>query len=144
MEFIINYWAILLVALILVLLVILAYLIDKKNRKLKEVENYQVKDEKKIENNVDLNINVEDKKLNSIDDGEKLNDIKSLVISDELDYDELDIENIDDEFNKVIPKKRVIDDSIKSSIDSIKIEPISVSKVEDTDDSNIELPNIKL
>ena len=30
MEFIINYWAILLVALILVLLVILAYLIDKK------------------------------------------------------------------------------------------------------------------
>ena len=54
MEFIINYWAILLVALILVLLVILAYLIDKKNRKLKEVENYLVKDEKKIENNVDL------------------------------------------------------------------------------------------
>ena len=37
MEFIINYWAILLVALILVLLVILAYLIDKKNRKLKEI-----------------------------------------------------------------------------------------------------------
>lgn len=143
MEFIINYWAILLVALILVLLVILAYLIDKKNRKLKEVENYQVKDEKKIENNVDLNMNVEDKKLSSIDDREKLNDIKPQVISEELDYDELDIENIDDEFNKVIPKKRIIDDSIKSSIDSIKIEPISVSKVED-DDSNIELPNIKL
>ena len=81
MEFIINYWAILLVALILVLLVILAYLIDKKNRKLKEVENYLVKDEKKIENNVDLNINVEDKKLSSIDDGEKLNDIKPQVIS---------------------------------------------------------------
>ena len=80
MEFIINYWAILLVALILVLLVILAYLIDKKNRKLKEVENYQVKDEKKIENNVDLNINVEDKKLSSIDDGEKLNDIKPLIV----------------------------------------------------------------
>lgn len=143
MEFIINYWAILLVALILVLLVILAYLIDKKNRKLKEVENYQVKDEKIIENNVDLNINVEDKKLSSINDGEKLNDIKPQVISEELDYDELDIENIDDEFNKVIPKKRIIDDSIKSSIDSIKIEPLSVSKVED-DDSNIELPNIKL
>lgn len=143
MEFIINYWAILLIALILVLLVILAYLIDKKNRKLKEVENYQVKDEKKIENNVDLNINVEDKKLSSIDGGEKLNDIKPQVISEELDYDELDIENIDDEFNKVIPKKRIIDDSIKSSIDSIKIEPLSVSKVED-DDSNIELPNIKL
>ena len=69
------------VALILVLLVILAYLIDKKNRKLKEVENYLVKDEKKIENNVDLNINVEDKKLSSIDDGEKLNDIKPQVIS---------------------------------------------------------------
>ena len=107
------------------------------------MENYLVKDEKKIENNVDLNINVEDKKLSSIDDGEKLNDIKPQVISEELDYDELDIENIDDEFNKVIPKKRIIDDSIKSSIDSIKIEPLSVSKVED-DDSNIELPNIKL
>ena len=68
----------------------------------------------------------------------KIMDETSLV---EQDYDELDIENIGDEFNKVIPKKRIIDDSIKSSIDSIKIEPLSVSKVED-DDSNIELPNI--
>lgn len=146
MDFIINYWAILLVALILILLVILAYLIDQKLHKLTRVEENHDQDEIQTNNFVDSNVNIDSssKKL----EPEIINNVEKSVddntISQDLDYDELDIEDIDDEFDKVIPQKKLIDDSIKKSIDSIKIEPILLTKVDTVNDSKIELPDIKL
>lgn len=146
MDFIINYWAILLVALILILLVILAYLIDQKMHKLTRVEENHDQDEIQTNNFADSNVNIDSspKKIEPviIDNIEK--SVDNNTLSQELDYDELDIEDIDDEFDKVIPQKKLIDDSIKKSIDSIKIEPISLTKVDTVNDSKIELPDIKL
>lgn len=156
MDFIINYWAILLVALILILLVILAYLIDQKMHKLTRVEEnhdqenhepekLEIKTNDFVGSNVN-NVNIESSSKEL--EPEIINNLEKSVddntLSQELDYDELDIEDIDDEFDKVIPPKKLIDDSIKKSIDSIKIEPISLTKVDNVNDSKIELPDIKL
>ncbi len=118
MTFLINYWAVLLVAFILTLLVILAYLIDKK---IKEMD---------LKDNVNSTLDVQENVSISNADLE------------DLDYDELDIENIDDEFNKIIPRKKVINDSIKDSVESLQVEPIRKSFY--LEDKTIELPEIKI
>ena len=61
---------------------------------------------------------------------------------DDLAYDELDIENIDDEFNKVIHKKKIIDEDLKDSIEEMKLEPIKFDNVDY--DLKIKLPDIRI
>ena len=144
MEFITNYWVILLVAFILFLLVVLSYLIDKEIRKMKdnddvsEIEDINEKDvyvnkveesnsKPTINQKVDINGNVAEEIVDK---------------SKELDYDELDIEDIDDDFNKVIHKRKLIDESIMNSVEAMHIEDVNID--DNTIDTNIELPEIKI
>ena len=129
MEFLINYWSVLLIAFILILLVILAYLIDGETKKIGKDKRISFKLKEKEE------IKESKQAMDAV-----TADLESSY--DELDYDELDIENIDDEFNKIIPKKKIINDNIKDSIEKIKLEPIKFENVGYSDD--IELPDIRL
>lgn len=120
MEFILEYWAVLLIALILILLVFLAYLIDKETKKIGNKKSFfKIKEKKEVNEVV-----VQDEGL------------------EELDYDELNVEDIDDDFNKVIKKKKIMKDDFKNSIDSMKLDPIKFTKLGYS--SNIELPDIKI
>lgn len=154
MDFIANYWVILLVAFILFLLVLLSYLIDKEIRKMKDDDNADINndnidsklnsdleeyydndtDDEKIKKDVDVVDNSTDDKLEE----EELVDDSSEV----LDYDELDVEDIDDDFNKVIHKKKLIDDSIKDSVEAMKVDELDIK--EEIIDDRIELPDIKI
>lgn len=148
MEFITNYWVILLVALILFLLVVLSYLIDKEIRKMKdnddvsEIEDTNEKEVyvSKVEESNKSSV-VEDVVVN---EDTAINDTFEELVDDsrELDYDELDIEDIDDDFNKVIHKKKIIDESIMNSVEAMHIEDVNIEK--NTIDTNIELPEIKI
>ena len=76
-------------------------------------------------------------------------DSESLIINDKeednkdtLDYDELDVEDIDADFNKVIPKKKIIDTSIKDSVEAMVVNGLNIKDEEYCDD--IELPDIKV
>ena len=62
--------------------------------------------------------------------------------SRELEYDELDIDDIDDDFNKIIHKRKLIDESILDSVEAMQVDDIKI----DTDkfDADIELPEIKI
>lgn len=154
MDFIANYWVILLVAFILFLLVLLSYLIDKEIRKMKDEDNADVNNDN-IDSKLNSDLeeyydnNADDEKIkkdisvvdNSTDD--KLEEEELVDDSSEiLDYDELDVEDIDDDFNKVIHKKKLIDDSIKDSVEAMKVDELDI-KEEITEDK-IELPDIKI
>lgn len=133
MEFITNYWVILLVAFILFLLVVLSYLIDKEIRKMKDND-----DVSEIED-----INEKDVYVNKVEESNKSSVVEDVFDnSKELDYDELDIEDIDDDFNKVIHKRKLIDESIMNSVEAMHIDDIDID--DNTIDTNIELPEIKI
>ena len=133
MEFITNYWVILLVAFILFLLVVLSYLIDKEIRKMKDND-----DVSEIED-----INEKDVYVNKVEESNKSSVVEDVFDnSKELDYDELDIEDIDDDFNKVIHKRKLIDESIMDSVEAMYIDDIDID--DNTIDTNIELPEIKI
>lgn len=133
MEFITNYWVILLVAFILFLLVVLSYLIDKEIRKMKDND-----DVSEIED-----INEKDVYVNKVEESNKSSVVEDVFDnSKELDYDELDIEDIDDDFNKVIHKRKLIDESIMNSVEAMHIEDVNID--DNTIDTNIELPEIKI
>lgn len=133
MEFITNYWVILLVAFILFLLVVLSYLIDKEIRKMKDND-----DVSEIED-----INEKDVYVNKVEESNKSSVVEDVFDnSKELDYDELDIEDIDDDFNKVIHKRKLIDESIMDSVEAMHIDDIDID--DNTIDTNIELPEIKI
>lgn len=154
MDFIANYWVILVVVFILILLVLLSYLIDKEIRKMKDNDN---KDDTGAGSTVDSDLK-EYYSYNEDNDGdnaniennhrEMQNDIieesKELVddTSSPLEYDELDIEDIDADFNKLIHKKKLIDDFIKDSVEALKVEKLEVK--EENSDDKIELPDIKI
>ena len=148
MEFITNYWVILLVAFILFLLVVLSYLIDKEIRKMKD--NDDVSEIEDInEKEVYVNKVEESNKSSLVEDvvaneGNTLNDTveESVDESKELGYDELDIEDIDDDFNKVIHKRKLIDESIMDSVEAMHSDDINIE--DDKIDTDIELPEIKI
>ena len=143
MEFVANYWVILLVAFILFLLVLLSYLIDKEIRKMKDSD-----DAFKIEKNNDKEVYINKIESNSKSIVNKKSDINDDIDeeivdkSKELDYDELDIDDIDEDFNKVIHKKKLIDDSLIDSVEAMRIDDIDID--DDIIDTNIELPEIKI
>ena len=136
MDFIANYWVLLLVAFILVMLVMLSYLIDREVRNMKnndEIDNEEMNVE--LKNNYDKDDVVPKSEALIVND--KVEDNK-----DALDYDELDVEDIDDDFNKVIPKKKIIDTSIKDSVEAMVVNGLNIKNEEFCD--NIELPDIKI
>lgn len=143
MEFITNYWVILLVAFILFLLVLLSYLIDKEIRKMKDSD-----DTSEIKNNNDKEVYVNKLESNSkltIDQKNDINDNEAEEIVDkskELDYDELDIDDIDEDFNKTIQKKKLMDNTLIDSVEAMHIDDIDID--DDIIDTNIELPEIKI
>jgi len=146
MEFITNYWVILLVAFILLLLVLLSYLIDKEIRNMRDND-----EEPEIEESNDKEVYV-----NKIEESNKSSVVEETTVNDdvtnddeeivdkskELDYDELDIDDIDDDFNKVIHRKKIIDDTLIDSVEAMHIDDIDID--DNTIDTNIELPEIKI
>ena len=111
MDFIANYWVILLVAFILFLLVLLSYLIDKEIRKMKD--NDGIADTDSDSDNIDskLNADLEEYCDNDTDDEKNKEDFSVVDNSSDdkleeeelvddsseiLDYDELDVEDIAD------------------------------------------------
>lgn len=147
MEFITNYWVILLVAFILFLLVVLSYLIDKEIRKMKDNDEDVSEIEDTNEKEVYVN-KVEESNKSSVvedigvNDGVICDDEDVIDDSRELDYDELDIEDIDDDFNKVIHKRKLMDESIMDSVEAMHIDDINIE--DDKIDTDIELPEIKI
>ena len=147
MEFITNYWVILLVAFILFLLVVLSYLIDKEIRKMKDNDENVSEIEDTNEKEVYVNKVEESNKSNvvediGVNDGVICDDEDVIDDSRELDYDELDIEDIDDDFNKVIHKRKLMDESIMDSVEAMHIDDINIE--DDKIDTDIELPEIKI
>lgn len=142
MDFIANYWVILLIAFILFLLVLLSYFIDKEIKKMKDTdiddENIDSKSKKEEEIYIDNENKEEENKpiYNNIDEE------MTCDTSDVLDYDELDIEDIEEDFNKVIHKKKLIKDDLKDSIEKMQIDSLNIKKEEET--KKIELPEIKI
>ena len=143
MEFITNYWVILLVAFILFLLVLLSYLIDKEIRKMKDHDDLsEIEDTNEKEVFVSK---IEDSGKTSFVEDNTINDEcaeEQIDNSRELDYDELDIDDIDDDFNKVIHKRKIIDESIMDSVEAMHIDDINID--DNKIDTNIELPEIKI
>lgn len=143
MEFITNYWVILLVAFILFLLVLLSYLIDKEIRKMKDSD-----DTSDIKNKNDKEVYVNKLESNSKPTINQKVDINGNVAeeivdkSKELDYDELDIDDIDEDFNKTIQKKKLMDNTLIDSVEAMHIDDIDID--DDIIDTNIELPEIKI
>ena len=161
MEFITNYWVVLLVLFILLLLIVLSYLIDKEIRKINDSDdasgeneqsviedntnNISVIEENKVEDivsvkNENINAIIEDVGVSSENDEEKTFDNQKDDM--ELSYDELDVPDVDDDFNKIIHKKSIIDTSIKDIIDSLEITDVNVK--EEKKEEEIVLPEIKL
>ena len=108
-------------------------LIDKEIRKMKDND-----DVSEIED-----INEKDVYVNKVEESNKSSVVEDVFDnSKELDYDELDIEDIDDDFNKVIHKRKLIDESIMNSVEAMHIEDVNID--DNTIDTNIELPEIKI
>lgn len=145
MDFINRYWAVLLIAFILIMLVILSYLIDKEmNRKNKKNDI-----KKKKEYNVEFDENKTDDMSSFDEEISEEDSIKEDLIDDNnnedrvaLDYDELDVEDIDSDFNKIISKKHIINDELINDIKNIKVDSAHINKIDDN--TNIELPDIKI
>lgn len=151
MDFITNYWVILLVLFILILLIILSYLIDKEIRKMKDDDiSDDIFDDKLESTDTDdspylTNYSNQTDKLNTepvnVDDTNK-DKLEIAYSSEELDYDELDIEDIDDDFNRVIHKKKIIDTSIMESVEAMEVSDIEIDK--EKKEEEITLPEIKI
>lgn len=151
MDFITNYWVILLVLFILILLIILSYLIDKEIRKMKDDDiSDDIFDDKLESTDTDdspylTNYSNQTDKLNTepvnVDDTNK-DKLEIAYSSEELDYDELDIEDIDDDFNRVIRKKKLIDTSIMESVEAMEVSDIEIDK--EKKEEEITLPEIKI
>ena len=143
MEFITNYWVIILVAFILFLLVLLSYLIDKEIRKMKDDNIPMIEDD-----NYDTNVSNIKTSDNDIIDAGGVNEIdtdtKNEFVDETriLDYDELDVEDIEDDFNKVIHKKKIIDSSIMDSVEAMHVDSININN--DKIDTDIVLPEIRI
>ena len=121
MEFVTNYWVVLLVLFILLLLIALSYLIDREIKKMKDSDyDSDINDSKteKVEAAAEeIYVLKDNDTVNAQLDNIKETDSNIVEVDGrELDYDELDIPDVDEDFNKVIHKKKLIDSSIKEKI----------------------------
>ncbi len=126
LDFLVNYWLLILVLFIIFLILILFILTYKENK---------------------FNENIDEKNTNGSND---LISNSTIEAEDEINYvdqateeRETLLNDIDHEFEQIIPKKEVIDDSLMESVESLKIEPIKIEP-NDTVDTNINLPEIKI
>ena len=168
MNLLVSWWLVLLILFIIAMIVVLIILVLKE----KKEKNINLVQKKSKEYDVDKLTETSNsplpetflEKSTTVED--VLFDEKGLietsnVISDDkeveelivdLNYDEFEKElaKIDDEFDKVVPKKELIDEDVKQSFRDIKIESIDMvleNELEDAnDDSNedIVLPEIKI
>lgn len=140
MNFIGRYWAVLLIAFILIMLVILSYLIDKEmNRKNKknETKNKKIYNYD-LDNNKNDDVNEIKEEIMELNEKEKTDNEEK----ETLDYDELDVEDIDLDFDKVISKKHFINDDLINDIKNIKVDSVHIDKTDGLE--SIELPDIKI
>lgn len=150
MEFVTNYWVVLLVLFILVLLIALSYLIDREIKKMKDsVTNNNVNDDELEEINDNTkdeyalkNDDVVNIQLDNIKENDKENNNTVEIDGKELDYDELDVPDIEEDFNKVIHKKKLIDSSIMESVDALEITDVDIK--DEKKEEDIVLPEIKI
>lgn len=147
MEFINNYWVVLVVLFILLLLIVLSYLIDREIKKMKDSDyDSDINDSKteKVEPTAEeIYVLKDNDTVNVQIDNIKENDSNIVEVDGrELDYDELDIPDVDEDFNKVIHKKKLIDSSIKESVDALEIKDIDIK--EEKKEEDIILPEIKI
>ena len=142
MEFLIDYWYIILILFILILLIILVYLIVKEKRDRKDClisdgDSFEIKLKKDEEKVIDV-ISNQDK--NSIIQEVNEESLKEEVL-EEVNIDENS--KFDEDFSKVVPKKELFDDELKKSIDNIKLDPIEIKQPEDMI-VDITLPEIEI
>ena len=147
MEFVTNYWVVLLVLFILLLLIALSYLIDREIKKMKDSDyDSDINDSKteKVEAAAEeIYVLKDNDTVNAQLDNIKETDSNIVEVDGrELDYDELDIPDVDEDFNKVIHKKKLIDSSIKESVDALEIKDIDIK--EEKKEEDIVLPEIKI
>lgn len=157
MELVSKYWILLVVIGILIILFIIGYMVEyyikKKDKKI------IFDKEKKFEENLDKNIQetIEDISNDQIIEAINNPDINSNIIEENKENIEEQIkENISyitnsnglifDEFEKIIPEKKLIDDELKEELETfnVDIEPMHYYKEDEKIDTNIELPNIEL
>lgn len=163
MQFLSNYWMLLLIFFILTLILILEYMLSQEKKRISRIEQ---KYEKEIDN-MDLERKMIDNysgnKLNGdnsageadfkVKTNEALNnDSLEVKLKNEerftkvdMSFDEFEKElsKLDLEFDKVVSKKSVLDKNLIASIDEMKVEPLVLSKY-DKDEEEIVLPDIKL
>ena len=111
MEFVTNYWVVLLVLFILLLLIALSYLIDREIKKMKdsdvdsdikdnEIEEITDDTEDEYTSKIDDIVNVQMDNIKEIDNNTDSDNTNIVEIdSRELDYDELDVPDIEEDFN---------------------------------------------
>lgn len=123
MEFLLNYWYVLLIAFILILLIILGYLIDKeKNNKIKESIDKDDFSKKFIIEDFETPEGV----VADVDSNDVINEE---IIEDNLEEEYIDNDSdFDEDFIKVIPKKELFGDELKKSIADLKLKPIEVNE----------------
>ena len=155
MELVSKYWIILVVIGILIILFIIGYMVEYyiKNKDKKIIFDKENKLEDNLDKNIQENIKNNDQIIEAINNP----DINSNVVEENNENIEEQIkENISyitnsnglifDEFEKIIPEKKLIDDELKEKFETfnVDIEPMHYYKEEDKIDTNIELPNIEL
>jgi len=155
MELVSKYWILLVVIGILIILFIIGYMVEYyiKNKDKKIIFDKQNKLEDNLDKNIQENIENNDQIIEAINNP----DINSNVVEENNENIEEQIkENISyitnsnglifDEFEKIIPEKKLIDDELKEELETfnVDIEPMHYYKEEDKIDTNIELPNIEL
>ena len=155
MELVSKYWILLVVIGILIILFIIGYMVEYyiKNKDKKIIFDKQNKLEDNRDKNIQENINNNDQIIEAINNP----DINSNVVEENNENIEEQIkENISyitnsnglifDEFEKIIPEKKLIDDELKEELETfnVDIEPMHYYKEDEKIDTNIELPNIEL
>lgn len=133
MNFFINYWGLILISFIIIMLITLFILISRNEKKGK-IKTENISDSNPENKKLQMIYKSEDNKNDlSVNDGNQ----------SELEYDELDVLNIDDEFKNIISEKQLIDDEFKKSVDSIRIDKLKLKEKKNIYNDDIVLPEIK-
>lgn len=155
-EFFINHWILVLIINILAFLFIVGFLIDILNSN-KGKKNQKNKINDKIIFDQDIYTNDKYEKNSTKNDEAIINGVKDNNISNIIEDIRKNDQDIDDkniiqdndvfeEFDKVIPKKKIIDDDEKNELETFDDVEITTKKRKKniSIDTDIDLPNIDL
>lgn len=148
--FIVKYWILIILVLILILMGIIGYIADsngfipKKEKKAKKPVKIDNDEISKPNMDEFSNVSIENEIFNLEKDGLKENKDtykKALVFEDR----DLNFEEFESEFDRIVPEKPVISDELKKYMDEFQISPVNIdTKMNDKDIfKDIELPEIK-